>query len=98
MFERFTDRTRRAVVLAQEESRQLGHGYIGGEHLLLGLLRENTAGTAAVSLGVTLEQARRAVRAIVPAGHVPAAGHIPFTAQAKKIMEGLAARGAAAGP
>jgi ATP-dependent Clp protease ATP-binding subunit ClpC len=87
VFERFTDRARRVVVMAQEESRLLGHGFIGGEHLLLGLLRENGAGMATRSLGVTLEQARREVRAIVPAGGVPPAGHIPFTARAKKIMD-----------
>jgi len=87
MFERFTDGTRRVIVMAQEESRELGHGYIGGEHLLLGLLRENGAGTAASALGVTLAQARREVRALVPTSRSKRSGHIPFTEQAKKILE-----------
>jgi len=87
MFERFTDGTRRVIVMAQEEPRGLGHGYIGGEHLLLGLLRENGAGTTASALGVTLAQARREVRALAPTSRSKRSGHIPITEQAKKILE-----------
>ncbi len=89
MFERFTARSRRAIVLAQEEARLLNHGYIGTEHLLLGLLAD-TGGNAAralESLDVTLEAAREQVREMIGEGSGPQSGHIPFTAQAKKVME-----------
>ena len=89
MFERFTDRARSVVVLAQEESRLLGHNHIGTEHLLLGLLaeREGVAARALESLGVTLDAARQQVREIVGPGSEAARGHIPFTPRAKKILE-----------
>jgi ATP-dependent Clp protease ATP-binding subunit ClpC len=89
MFERFTDRARSVVVLAQEESRLLGHNHIGTEHLLLGLLaeREGVAARALESLGVTLDAARQLVREIVGPGSEAARGHIPFTPRAKKILE-----------
>jgi ATP-dependent Clp protease ATP-binding subunit ClpC len=89
MFERFTDRARSVVVLAQEESRLLGHNHIGTEHLLLGLLaeREGVAARALESLGVTLDAARHLVREIVGPGSEAPRGHIPFTQRAKKILE-----------
>ena len=89
MFERFTDRARSVVVLAQEESRLLGHNHIGTEHLLLGLLaeREGVAARALESLGVTLDAARQQVREIVGPDSEAARGHIPFTPRAKKILE-----------
>lgn len=89
MFERFTDNARRAIVLAQDESRLLQHDYIGTEHLLLGLLREGTtvAGTALASLHISLEDARRQVREMVGEGEAPPAAHIPFTPRAKKVLE-----------
>jgi len=89
MFERFTDRARSVVVLAQEESRLLGHNHIGTEHLLLGLLaeREGVAARALESLGVTLDAARQLVREIVGPDSEAARGHIPFTPRAKKILE-----------
>jgi ATP-dependent Clp protease ATP-binding subunit ClpC len=89
MFERFTDRARRVVVLAQEESRLLGHSYIGTEHLLLGLLAEGdgVAARALESLDVTLEAAREQVREIIGPGQQEPRGHIPFTPRAKKILE-----------
>jgi ATP-dependent Clp protease ATP-binding subunit ClpA len=88
MFERFTDRARRAVVLAQEEARELGQSYIGTEHLLLGILRDGSsvAASALTSLGITLEAAREAVAATVGRGHGQA-GHIPFTPPAKRSLE-----------
>jgi ATP-dependent Clp protease ATP-binding subunit ClpC len=88
MFERFTDRARRAVVLAQEEARELGHSYIGTEHLLLGVLRDGSsvAASALTSLGITLEAAREAVAATVGRGQGQA-GHIPFTPPAKRSLE-----------
>jgi ATP-dependent Clp protease ATP-binding subunit ClpC len=88
MFERFTDRARRAVVLAQDEARELGHSYIGTEHLLLGMLRDGSgvAASALTSLGITLESAREAVAAT--AGRGPGqAGHVPFTPPAKRSLE-----------
>ena len=88
MFERFTDKARAVVVLAQEESRQLGHTSIGTEHILLGLLREadGTAARALTSLGVDLEAARDRVEA--GAGRGPGqSGHIPFTPEAKRTLE-----------
>src|SRR4051794_10977395 len=90
MFERFTDRARRVVVLAQEEARMLEHSYIGTEHLLLGLISEGSGvgAKALESLGVELARVRDAVEAIVGKGgaEVPA-GHIPFTPRAKRVME-----------
>jgi Clp amino terminal domain, pathogenicity island component/ClpX C4-type zinc finger len=89
VFERFTDRARRVVVLAQEESRLLGHNYIGTEHLLLGLLHEGEgiAARALVSLNVSLADGRSEVERII--GHSDSApvGHIPFTPRAKKVLE-----------
>ena len=89
MFERFTDRARRVVVLAQEESRLLNHNYIGTEHLLLGLIHEGEGVAAQVfaSLGISLETVRREVEEIIgPGGQAPA-GHIPFTPRSKKVLE-----------
>jgi hypothetical protein len=89
MFERFTDRARRVVVLAQEESRLLGHDYIGTEHLLLGLLADGggIAAQALESLGVTLDAAQEQVREIIGEGKGPQQGHIRFTPRAKKVLE-----------
>jgi ATP-dependent Clp protease ATP-binding subunit ClpC len=89
MFERFTDRARRVVVLAQEEARMLEHNYIGTEHLLLGLLAERggVAARALQSLDVTLNAAREQVREIIGPGQQALTGHIPFTPRAKKILE-----------
>jgi ATP-dependent Clp protease ATP-binding subunit ClpC len=90
MFERFTDRARRVVVLAQEEARLLSHNYIGTEHLLLGLLHTEHGGVAAralESLGVTLDAARVQVREIIGEGQQALTGHIPFTPRAKKVLE-----------
>ena len=90
MFERFTDRARRVVVLAQEEARLLDHNYIGTEHLLLGLLHEG-AGVAAEALdrveGVSLERVRLEVEQIVGRGDSVPGGHIPFTPRSKKVLE-----------
>ena len=88
MFERFTDKARRVVVLAQDEARRLGHTYIGTEHILLGLLREDdgTAARALESLGVGLQAARHRVEA--ETGRGPGqSGHIPFTPEAKRTLE-----------
>jgi ATP-dependent Clp protease ATP-binding subunit ClpA len=90
MFERFTNQSRRAVVLAQEEARSLHHNYIGTEHILLGLLQVDTgsAAPALTSVGVTLDAARREVEANVGLGeHDQPSGHIPFTKSAKKSLE-----------
>ena len=89
MFERFTNQARRVVVLAQEESRNLDHNYIGTEHLVLGLLREGqgTGARALESLGLTLEAVRGGVEARVGRGSQQQAGHIPFTPRAKKALE-----------
>ena len=89
MFERFTDRARRVVVLAQEEARMLDHNYIGTEHLLLGLIHEGegVAATALRALNVDLDTLRREVEALVGRGQQPRQGHIPFTPQAKKALE-----------
>lgn len=89
MFERFTDRARRVVVLAQEESQRLSHNYIGSEHLLLGLLaeQEGVAARALESLNVTLTAAREQVEEIIGPGQQKPHGHIPFTPRAKKILE-----------
>jgi len=89
MFERFTDRARRVVVLAQEEARRLDHNYIGTEHLLLGLIHEGegVAAKALESLGISLEAAREQVAETVGRGHDAPSGHIPFTPRAKKVLE-----------
>ena len=89
MFERFTDRARRVVVLAQQEARNLDHNYIGTEHLLLGLVSEGEgiAALALGQLGISLERIRSDVEAIVGRGTKPQAGHIPFTPRAKKVLE-----------
>jgi ATP-dependent Clp protease ATP-binding subunit ClpC len=89
MFERFTDRARRVVVLAQEEARMLNHNYIGTEHILLGLVHEGEGVAALVltGLGVSLEDVRRQVQEIIGEGGRAAAGHIPFTPRAKKVLE-----------
>ncbi len=89
MFERFTDRARRVVVLAQEEARLLGHNFIGTEHILLGLIHEGegVAATALESLGIGLEAVRERVTEIVGVGTKAQAGHIPFTPRAKKVLE-----------
>ncbi len=90
MFERFTDRARRVVVLAQEESRLLNHNYIGTEHILLGLIHEGegTAAKALEELGISLEAVRREVEDIIgQGGSAPIEGHIPFTPRAKKVLE-----------
>ena len=89
MFERFTDRARRVVVLAQEEARMLDHNYIGTEHILLGLIHEHesVAAKALMSLGISLDAVRQAVVEIIGQGHQPPSGHIPFTPRAKKVLE-----------
>ncbi len=90
MFERFTDRARRVVVLAQEEARMLEHNYIGTEHLLLGLIHEGegVAAKALRALDVDLDTLRREVQALVGRGQQPTPeAHIPFTPQAKKTLE-----------
>jgi ATP-dependent Clp protease ATP-binding subunit ClpA len=89
MFERFTERARQVVVLAQEEARRLQHNYIGPEHILLGLLREDRGlGAQAVeSSGVTLEHAREQLLRIVGPGKEPSGTQIPFTRPAKQVLE-----------
>jgi len=89
MFERFTDRSRRVVVLAQEEARILHHNYIGTEHLLLGLIHEGegVAARALESLGISLEAVRQQVEEIIGEGQQAPSGHIPFTPRAKKVLE-----------
>ncbi len=89
MFERFTDRARRVVVLAQEEARMLNHNYIGTEHILLGLIHEGegVAAKALESLGISLEGVRQQVEEIIGQGQTPPTGHIPFTPRAKKVLE-----------
>ncbi|MGH7733948.1 MAG: Clp protease N-terminal domain-containing protein, partial [Gemmatimonadales bacterium] len=89
MFERFTDRARRVVVLAQEEARMLNHNYIGTEHLLLGLIHEGkgVAAKALESLGISLEAVRQQVEEIIGQGQQAPSGHIPFTPRAKKVLE-----------
>jgi ATP-dependent Clp protease ATP-binding subunit ClpA len=90
MFERFTDASRRVVVLAQEEARVLNHNYIGTEHILLALLREGdgVAARALGSLGITEEAARQQVEEITGRGEPgPQRGHIPFTPRGKKILQ-----------
>ena len=89
MFERFTDQARRVVVLAQEEARMLGHGYIGTEHILLGLLSEGEglAAQALRALEITLEAAREQVSEIIGEGTGQPGDHIPFTPRTKKVLE-----------
>jgi ATP-dependent Clp protease ATP-binding subunit ClpC len=89
MFERFTDRARRTVVLAQEEARLLQHNYIGTEHLLLGLIHEGegVAAKALESLGIGLDAVRQQVEEIIGRGQHAQSGHIPFTPRAKKVLE-----------
>ena len=89
MFERFTDRARRVVVLAQEEARMLNHNYIGTEHILLGLIHEGegVAAKALESLGIALEGVRQQVEEIIGQGQQAPSGHIPFTPRAKKVLE-----------
>ena len=89
MFERFTDRARRVVVLAQEEARMLNHNYIGTEHILLGLIHEGegVAAKALESMGISLEAVRQQVEEIIGQGQQAPSGHIPFTPRAKKVIE-----------
>jgi ATP-dependent Clp protease ATP-binding subunit ClpA len=89
MFERFTDRARRVVVLAQEEARMLNHNYIGTEHILLGLAHEGegVAAKALEALGIHLEAVRQQVEQIIGKGQQAPSGHIPFTPRAKKVLE-----------
>src|SRR5690625_4953751 len=89
MFERFTDRARRVVVLAQEEARMLNHNYIGTEHILLGLIHEGdgVAAKALESLNISLEAVRAQVQEIIGEGQQAPTGHIPFTPRAKKVLE-----------
>jgi len=89
MFERFTDRARRVVVLAQEEARMLNHNYIGTEHILLGLIHEGegVAAKALESLGISLDGVRTQVTEIIGEGQQAPSGHIPFTPRAKKVLE-----------
>jgi Clp amino terminal domain, pathogenicity island component len=89
VFERFTDRARRVVVLAQEEARMLNHNYIGTEHILLGLVRERdgVAAKALDSLNIRLDAVRREVEEIIGQGQAAPTGHIPFTPRAKKVLE-----------
>jgi hypothetical protein len=89
MFERFTDRARRVVVLAQEEAVGLNHNYIGTEHILLGLIRERegVAAKALEALDISLEAVRTEVQEIIGQGVTTPSGHIPFTPRAKKVLE-----------
>ena len=89
MFERFTDQSRRAVVLAQDEARLLNHNYIGTEHLLAGLRRENrgVAARTLESAGITMDAVRAEIEKLVGRGEMAPSGHIPFTPRAKKCLE-----------
>jgi len=89
VFQRFSDRARRVVVLAQEEARMLNHNYIGTEHLLLGLIQEGegVAAKALESMGISLEAVRNQVEEIIGRGTSAPTGHIPFTPRAKKVLE-----------
>ncbi|WP_311477364.1 ATP-dependent Clp protease ATP-binding subunit [uncultured Gulosibacter sp.] len=89
MFERFTDRARRVIVLAQEEAKMLNHNYIGTEHLLLGLIHEGdgVAAKALEALGISLEAVREQVEDMIGKGQQKPTGHIPFTPRAKKVLE-----------
>src|SRR3954447_7758956 len=89
MFDHFTERARQVVVLAQEEARLLKHNYIGTDHILLGVLREEQSLAALVleSLGLTVERVRAQVVRIVGSGEEASSGQIPFTPRAKKVLE-----------
>jgi ATP-dependent Clp protease ATP-binding subunit ClpC len=90
MFERFTDRARQIVVFSQEEARLLNHGYIGTEHILLGIIHEHDSVAGLVlteDLGVDLERVREMVEEMVGEGRIAPTGHIPFTPRAKKVLE-----------
>jgi ATP-dependent Clp protease ATP-binding subunit ClpC len=89
MFEKFTDKARRVVVLAQEEAKLLNHNYIGTEHILLGLIHEGegVAAKALEALGINLEGVREQVQEIIGQGQQAPTGHIPFTPRAKKVLE-----------
>ena len=89
MFERFTDRARRVVVMAQEEARMLNHSFIGTEHILLALIREGdgVGAKALESLGISLDAVRQQVEEIIGRGQQAPSGHIPFTPRAKKVLE-----------
>ena len=89
MFERFTDRARQVVVLAQEEARMLNHNYVGTEHILLGLIHEGegVAAKTLESLGITLETVRQQVEEIIGRGQQAPSGHIPFTPRAEKVLK-----------
>jgi ATP-dependent Clp protease ATP-binding subunit ClpC len=89
MFEKFTDRARRVVVLAQEEARMLNHNYIGTEHILLGLVHEDdgVAAKAFRNLDISGEAVRQQVEEIIGRGEISPGGHIPFTPRAKKVLE-----------
>ncbi len=94
MFERFTDRARRVVVLAQEEARMLNHNYIGTEHILLGLIHEGegVAAKALESLGISLEAVRQQVEEIIGQGQQAPSGHIPFTPVPRRSWSRRSAR------
>src|SRR5579872_1191822 len=89
MFERFTDRARRVVVLAQEEARMLNHNYVGPEHVLLGLIHEGqgVAAKALERLGLNLDSVREQTEDLVGQGEGAPTGHIPFTPRAKRVLE-----------
>jgi len=89
MFQRFTDRARRVVVQAQEEARILGHGYIGPEHILLGLIHDDSgvAAKALESLGISRETVRQRVEEAIGRGEQAPSGHIPFLPRSKKLLE-----------
>ena len=89
MFERFTDRARRVVVLAQDEAKMLNHNYIGTEHILLGLIHEGegVAARALEQMGISLEAVREQVEEVIGHGQTVPTGHIPFTPRAKKVLE-----------
>jgi len=89
MFGRFTDRARRVIVLAQDESRMFEHNYVGTEHILLGLVHQTDgiAASALAALGVTLQPTRDQVELIIGRGQQPPSGNIPFTPRAKKVLE-----------
>ena len=88
MFEKFTDKARRVVVLAQEEAKLLNHNYIGTEHILLGLIHEGegVAAKALEALGINLEQVREQVQDIIGQGQQSPSGHIPFTRGQRKFL------------
>lgn len=89
MFERLTDRARRTVILSQTEARNLNHGYIGTEHILLGLIHEGegVGALALKSMGIELENVRKHVEETIGRGQQVTSGHIPFTPRARKVLE-----------